>query len=119
YLNECQQMKLTVLGPDINESELDFTVNAKGQIRFGLSAMKGVGEGPVTDILKERNENGIFMDFVDMVKRLNSRIFNKKVIESFVYGGAFDCFSNLHRAQYFAAVEKYPSYIECMIRWGN
>jgi DNA polymerase-3 subunit alpha len=119
YLNECQQMKLTVLGPDINESELEFTVNTKGQIRFGLSAMKGVGEGPVTEILKERNEHGIFTDFVDMIKRLNSRVFNKKVIESCVYGGAFDCFPNLHRAQYFAAVEKYPSYIECMIRWGN
>jgi DNA polymerase-3 subunit alpha len=119
YLNECQQMKLTVLGPDINESELEFTVNSKGQIRFGLSAMKGVGEGPVTDILIERTEHGMFKDFVDMIKRLNSRIFNKKVIESCVYGGAFDCFDNMHRAQYFAPVEKYPSYIECMIRWGN
>lgn len=119
YLNECQQMKVKVLGPDINESELEFTVNAKGHIRFGLSAMKGVGEGPVTDILKDRNENGTFKDFVDMTKRLNSRIFNKKVIESCVYGGAFDCFTNMHRAQYFAPVDKYPSYIEWMIRWGN
>lgn len=119
YLNECQQLKLTVLGPDINESEIDFTVNSKGQIRFGLSAMKGVGEGPVTEILIERNTHGPFIDFVDMIMRLNSRIFNKKVIESCVYGGAFDCFTNMHRAQYFSPIEKYPSYIECMIRWGN
>jgi DNA polymerase III subunit alpha len=119
YLNECNQMKLTVLGPDINESEMEFTVNSRGQIRFGLSAMKGVGEGPVADILTERDTNGPFVDFVDMCKRLNSRVFNKKVIESCVYSGAFDCFSNLHRAQYFAAVDKYASYIEYMIRWSN
>ncbi|MEI2696361.1 MAG: DNA polymerase III subunit alpha [Saprospiraceae bacterium] len=119
YLNECQKMKLTVLGPDINESEMEFTVNAKGQIRFGLSALKGIGEGPVTDILIERNESGMFQDFADLAKRLSSKVFNKKVIESLVYGGAFDCFSNMHRAQYFAPIDKYPSYIECMIRWGS
>ncbi|MBK8485584.1 MAG: DNA polymerase III subunit alpha [Saprospiraceae bacterium] len=119
YLHECQQMKLTVLGPDINESEIEFTVNEKGHIRFGLSALKGVGEGPVTDILQERDQHRMFLDFADMIKRLNSRIFNKKVIESCVYGGAFDCFTNMHRAQYFAAIDKYPSYIECMLRWGN
>ncbi|HRG67373.1 MAG: DNA polymerase III subunit alpha [Saprospiraceae bacterium] len=119
YLNECQKMKLTVLGPDINESEMEFTVNAKGQIRFGLSALKGIGEGPVTDILIERNKFGMFKDFADLAKRLSSKVFNKKVIESCVYGGAFDCFTNMHRAQYFAPIDKYPSYIECMIRWGS
>ncbi|HEX5625816.1 MAG TPA: DNA polymerase III subunit alpha [Saprospiraceae bacterium] len=119
YLKECQQMKLTVLGPDINESAIDFIVNEKGQIRFGLSALKGVGEGPVQEILKERDQHGAFKDFADMAKRLNSRIFNKKVIESCVYGGAFDCFEGMHRAQYFAAADKYPSYIEWMLRWGS
>ncbi len=119
YLNECQRMKLTVLGPDINESEMEFTVNAKGHIRFGLSALKGIGEGPVTEILKDRSEKGIFIDFADLAKRLNSKVFNKKVIESCVYGGAFDCFSNMHRAQYFAPIDKFGSYIECMIRWGS
>ncbi len=119
YLNESHQMKLTVLGPDINESDMEFTVNSRGQIRFGLSAMKGVGEGPVADILEERNAHGPFLDFVDMCKRLNSRVFNKKVIESCVYSGAFDCFTNMHRAQYFAPIDKYASYIEYMIRWSN
>lgn len=119
YLKECQRMKLTVLCPDINESEIDFTVNEKGQIRFGLSALKGIGEGPVEEIMIERNANGPFQDFGDLIKRLNSKVFNKKVIESCVYGGAFDCFANMHRAQYFAPYDKYPSYIEYMIRWGN
>ncbi|MBK8956700.1 MAG: DNA polymerase III subunit alpha [Saprospiraceae bacterium] len=119
YLRECQRMKLNVLGPDINESEIDFTVNEKSQIRFGLSALKGIGEGPVEEILKERTANGPFKDFADLIKRLNSKVFNKKVIESCVYGGAFDCFPNMHRAQYFAPYDKYPSFIEFMIRWGN
>ena len=119
YLKEAQRMKLTVLGPDINESEIDFTVNEQGQIRFGLSALKGIGEGPVEDILEERKANGPFKDFADLLKRLNSKVFNKKVIESCVLGGAFDCFNDMHRAQYFAPYDKYPSYIEYMIRWGG
>ncbi len=119
YLKECQQLKITVLGPDVNESELDFTVNDKGQIRFGLSALKGVGEGSVYEILAERKKGGRFENFGDMLKRLNSKLINKKVLESCVYGGAFDCFSELHRAQYFAPYDKYPSYIEAMIRWAS
>ncbi len=118
YLNECNYMKLKVLGPDINESELDFTVNSKNQIRFGLSALKGIGEGPVEEILLERKK-GPFLDFTDMIKRISSKSLNKKVIESLVYGGALDSFSNMHRAQYFAPFEKYDSYLEFMIRWGQ
>ncbi|MEP7195544.1 MAG: DNA polymerase III subunit alpha [Saprospiraceae bacterium] len=118
YLNECTFMKVKVLGPDINESELDFVVNTKGEIRFGLSALKGIGEGPVEEILIERNKSP-FLDFTDMVKRLSSKSFNKKVIESCVYGGAFDSFDNMHRAQYFAPFDKFDSYIEYMIRWGQ
>lgn len=118
YLHEAKRMKIKVLGPDVNESELFFTVNDKGEIRFGLSAIKGVGEGPVEDILIERQKEK-FVDFVDMVKRLNSRIFNKKVIESCVLAGALDSFENMHRAQYFAPVEKFPTYIEQMIKWGT
>ncbi|MBP8724995.1 MAG: DNA polymerase III subunit alpha [Saprospiraceae bacterium] len=119
YIRECHRMKLDVLGPDINESGLDFTVNEHGQIRFGLSAMKGVGEGPVLEIIGERKGRGPFSDFADLIKRLESKMVNKKVIESCVYAGAFDSFSNMHRAQYFAPYDKYPSFIEYMIRWGN
>ena len=118
YLNECKMMRVTVLGPDINESELDFTVNSKGEIRFGLSALKGIGEGPVEDLLENRTQKGPFVDFLDMVKRLSSKSFNKKVIESCVYGGAFDRFEGMHRAQYFAPYDKYETYIEFMLKWG-
>ncbi|MDQ3140755.1 MAG: DNA polymerase III subunit alpha [Bacteroidota bacterium] len=119
YLNEAKMMKLKVLGPDINESEQEFTVNEKGEIRFGLSALKGIGEGPVEDILEERRKNGYFLDFTDMIKRLNYKSFNKKVIESCVLGGAFDNFNMVHRAQYFAPMDKYESYIEYMLKWGS
>ena len=112
-------MKLVVLGPDINESEIDFTVNDQGHIRFGLSALKGIGEGPVEEIFRERKDNGPFLNFADLIKRLNSKVFNKKVIESCVYGGAFDCFKDMHRAQYFSPYDKYPSFLEYMIRWGS
>ncbi len=118
YLNECNQMKVKVLCPDINESERDFTVNDIGEIRFGLSALKGIGEGPVEDILEERKK-GKFINFADMIKRLGSKSFNKKVIESCVYGGAFDSFEDMHRAQYFSPFEKYETYIEYMLRWGQ
>ncbi|MCC6815896.1 MAG: DNA polymerase III subunit alpha [Saprospiraceae bacterium] len=118
YLLECSFMKVKVLGPDINESELDFTVNESGQIRFGLSALKGIGEGPVEEILEERKK-GKFLSFVDMIKRLKSKSFNKKVIESCVYGGAFDNFKVMHRAQFFAPIDKFETYIEYMLRWGQ
>ncbi len=118
FLRECKRMGLEVLGPDINESVSDFTVNEKGQIRFGLSALKGVGEGPVAEILEER-EKGKFTDICDLVKRLNSKAANKKVMESLAYGGGFDCFKELHRRQYFTPSGKYDTFIEHILRFGN
>lgn len=118
FLRECKRMGLDVLGPDINESVSDFTVNKQGQIRFGLSALKGVGEGPVDEILAER-KSGDFNDMFDLVKRLNSKAANKKVFESLALGGAFDRFEEIHRAQYFRPSGKYDSFLEHIIRFGN
>jgi len=118
YLQECGRMKTKVLGPDINESDMDFTVNKSGEIRFGLSALKGVGEGPVVEIIRERDLNGHFSDFTEILKRLGSNI-NKKILESCVMGGAFDSFNQIHRAQYFAPFDKFGSYIEYMVRWAT
>ncbi|GIV32229.1 MAG: DNA-directed DNA polymerase [Saprospiraceae bacterium] len=118
FLRECRRMGIDVLGPDINESQSDFTVNDKGQIRFGLSALKGVGEGPVEAILAERQKNGPFTSVVDFVCRLDTRSVNKKVMESLVLGGAFDRFENIHRAQFFAPSGKYDTYIEHLLRFG-
>lgn len=119
FLQECKRMGLDVLGPDVNESVSDFSVNKQGQIRFGLSALKGVGEGPVEAILSERKESGSFSSIFDMMRRLSLRAVNKKVMESLVLGGGLDCFENIERSQYFAPSEKYDTLIEHALRYGN
>ncbi len=101
FIDECKKQGIQVLGPDINESELKFTVNKKGEIRFGLAAVKGVGEVAVNDIARERKENGPYSNIFDFTKRVNLRSVNKKCIEAMVYAGVFDNFPNTHRAQYF------------------
>ncbi len=118
FLQECKRMGLEVLGPDINESQADFSVNAQGQVRFGLSALKGVGDGPVSSILEER-VNGPYQSVFDLVCRANNRAVNKKVLESLTLGGAFDCFDNIHRAQYFTPSDKHDTFLEHLLRYGN
>ncbi len=118
FLQECKRMGILVLGPSVNESVSDFSVNTKGHIRFGLSALKGVGEGPVEELLEERR-NGPYISVFDIVRRCSLRSINKKVMESLALGGAFDCFPDLHRAQYFAPSEKYDSLLEHALRYGN
>lgn len=117
FLRECKRMKLLVLGPDINESKMKFHVNEKGEIRFGLSAIKGVGEGPVDAILEER-ENGVFTGIFDITKRVNLRSVNKKCLESLVLSGALDSFNEL-RSSYFAESQNFNSLVEHAIRFGN
>ena len=119
FLQECKRMGLDVLGPDVNESVSDFSVNKQGQIRFGLSALKGVGEGPVEAILEDRKSSGPFTSMFDMMRRLSLRSVNKKVMESLALGGGLDCFEGIHRAQYFAPSEKYDTLIEHSLRYGN
>ncbi|MEM1324300.1 MAG: DNA polymerase III subunit alpha [Bacteroidota bacterium] len=118
FLKECKRMGLKVLGPDVNESMSDFSVNADGAIRFGMSALRGVGEGPVDVILKERDDNGIFTNIFDMARRLNLSALNKRVMESLVLGGAMDAFNDYHRAQYFAPSDKYDSMLEHILKYG-
>jgi DNA polymerase-3 subunit alpha len=89
------------LGPDINESNREFTVNRKGEIRFGMGALKGVGEAAVDAMVEEREKNGPFTGIFDLVRRVNLRVVNKRSLESLVLGGALDSFANVHRAQYF------------------
>src|SRR6185369_5172251 len=101
FMEECKRMGIKVLGPDINESLKGFAVNAKGEIRFGLGGLKGVGEAAVESIIAERKNNGAYKDVFDFIKRVNQRTVNKKSIESLANSGAFDCFKDIHRAQYF------------------
>ncbi len=119
FLDECKRIGVEVLGPDVNESHLNFTVNAEGKIRFGLSALKGVGEGPVNEIVAERDKNGPFESPYDMVRRLPLKAFNKRVMESLVYGGGFDFFEDLTRAQYFEPSGKFKTYMEHLLKYGN
>ena len=120
FMEECKRMGLKVLGPDINESQNGFAVNKKGEIRFGFSGMKGVGESAVEGIIEEREKRGPFISIYDLVKRVNQRTVNKKSLESLAYAGAFDCFKNIHRAQYFfVAPGDSANGLEKIIRFGN
>jgi DNA polymerase-3 subunit alpha len=119
YLNECNRMNIKVLGPNINESYSGFTVNSKGEIRFGLAGIKGVGEAAVQAIIEERNENGPFTDVFDFVKRVNLRTVNKKTLESLTMVGAFDGLKNAHRAQFFYMEDENDTpFIEKILKFG-
>lgn len=119
FMEESKQMGVQVLGPDVNESDIKFSVNQQGEIRFGLSGIKGVGDKAVESIIEERASSGIYKSIYDFAKRSNTRTVNKKAYESFVYSGAFDCFG-YHRAQYFfvGANDKMNG-IEKIIKYAN
>ncbi len=119
YMEECKRIGVSVLGPDVNESFYKFAVNKHGEIRFGLGAVKGVGESAVEAIVNERKESGNYIAFDDFMKRVDLRATNKRTLESMAYAGAFDSFE-FERYQYFAVDDSNGrSYIENMIRFGN
>ncbi len=119
FMEECQRMGIPVLGPDINESLLSFAPNKKGEIRFGMSGIKGIGDKAVESIIEEREKAGPFKDVFDFARRANSRTVNKKVYENMVYSGAFDCFG-YSRAQYFDKPEhSMLNNIERLIKYNN
>lgn len=120
FMEECKRMGIKVLGPDINESQIGFAPNKKGEIRFGLGGLKGVGEAALESIIEERNKRGHFKDVFDFIKRINQRTVNKKSLESLVHGGAFDCFTAYHRAQYFHVMPgDTVNTLERIINFGN
>ena len=119
FMEECNRMGLNVLGPDVNESWYKFAVNEKGEIRFGLGALKGVGHGPVKNIVNLRKENGKFHSIFDFVKKVSLKDCNKRVLESLAMGGGFDSFLGCHRAQYFHIDEKQTSLIEKALKFGQ
>ncbi|MBO6051957.1 MAG: DNA polymerase III subunit alpha [Bacteroidales bacterium] len=117
FIEDTQKHNIKVLGPDINESELSFSVNKDGNVRFGLAALKGVGHGAVDSIVGEREKNGPYKDFFDFMNRVDLRNCNRRVIESLAYGGAFDCFTGMHRAQLFATEGGDKNFIEKMVAY--
>ncbi|MBA3647032.1 MAG: DNA polymerase III subunit alpha [Chitinophagales bacterium] len=119
YLNEAKRMQIKTLGPDINESDVKFTANKKGEIRFSLLAIKRMGEAAGCAIVEERKK-GAFKNIFDLTKRVSLRALNKKGLEALAMAGAFDCFENTHRAQYFTIMGgENISVIEKAIKIGN
>jgi len=119
FMEECKRMGLAVLGPDLNESYLKFSVNDEGAVRFGMAAVKGVGASAVRAIIKERKENGNYTSIFDLAKRVDLRAANKKSFDSLVKAGAFDSFADTHRAQYFSVDEKGVTFLERAMKFGN
>ncbi|MGX5818848.1 DNA polymerase III subunit alpha [Chitinophaga lutea] len=120
FMEECKRMGLDVLPPDVNESFKGFAVNRRGQVRFGLAGLKGVGEAAVESIIEEREKNGPYASIFDMIKRVNQRAVNKKSLEALAMSGALDCFPELHRAQYFYKPENdNTNGLEKIIRFGQ
>jgi DNA polymerase-3 subunit alpha len=118
-MDECKAMKISVLAPDVNESEMNFTVNSKGDVRFGLGGVKGVGEGAVEAIINERKKNGKYKDLFDFLERVNLQSCNRKTVESLALAGAFDCFDGFYREQLFTTNNKGENMLEVVMRYGN
>ena len=118
FMEDCKSMGVDVLGPDVNESQYKFSVNEKGQIRFGLGAIKGIGEGPSEAIDQER-QKGKFKDVFDFFERVSSSQVNKRVVEGLVMAGAFDELDTYHRAQYLELDSSGKTAVEKLLRYGQ
>jgi len=117
FLEECKRMGLMVKGPDVNESGVFFSVNKKGDIRYGMGGVKGVGEAAVEALIEERKAKGHFSSIYDFTRRINLRTVNKRVMESLAFAGAFDGFG-MARAAMFAEVERDTSFLERLLKYG-
>ena len=118
-MDECRAMGIPTLGPDVNESRAKFSANKKGEIRFGISAIKGVGGAAADSIIKEREANGPYKSIFDFIQRVNLSNCNRKCIESLVLSGGFDCFTELKREDYFAKSPKGDQFIDTLVRYGQ
>lgn len=119
FMEECKRMGIKVLGPDVNESIGDFSVNENGDIRFGMTAIKGVGSNVVDGIVNQRNEAGKFASVFDLAKRLDTKAINKKSLEALSLAGAFDSFEGITRSMFFAPDKDGQTLVEKLIRYGN
>ncbi len=119
FMDECKRQGIKVLGPDVNESDISFDVNQAQQIRFGLGAIKGVGEAAVEAIILERKGAQPFQDIFSLAERVNLKAVNKKTFESLAMAGAFDNFPYYHRRQYLHAENSKDSLIEKAIHYGH
>lgn len=119
FMDECKSMGIQVLGPDVNESKFQFTVNKEGNIRFGLGAIKGVGESAVRAILEERDAGGAFKNVYDFLERVNLNACNKKTVESMALAGSFDSLKHIAREQFMAENARGELFLDVLMRYGN
>lgn len=119
FMDECKSMGIKVLGPDINESYGTFSVNRNGDIRFGLSAIKGIGANVVRDIVAERDRNGAFKDIYDFVERVPPGTVNRRAFENLAMAGAFDCFSGIKREDLVETSPRGDVASEMLVRYGT
>ena len=117
-MSECQSMGIPCLGPDVNESQRKFSANKKGEVRFGLSAIKGMGDAAAVNIIAEREKNGPYKDIFDFVQRVNLSAVNRKAMESLALSGGFDSFG-IRREQYFGLNAKGDTFVETLLRYGQ
>ena len=118
-MDECRAMGIPTLGPDVNESRQKFSANKKGEIRFGISAIKGVGGAAADAIIDEREKNGPYRDVFDFMQRVNLGAVNRKGVESLVLSGAFDGFGAMKREDFFATNAKGEAFIDTLVRYGQ
>ena len=117
-MDECKSMGIPTKGPDINESFLKFSANHKGEIRFGLAGIKGMGSAAAAALISEREQNGPYKSIFDVAERVNLSACNRKAFESMALSGGFDSFG-LSREQYFALNNKGEMFLDSLIRYGQ
>ena len=117
-MDECKAMGIATLGPDVNESYQKFGVNKKGEIRFGLAAIKGLGDGVAHAIIDEREMNGPYKDIFDFVQRVNFSQINRKAFEALALSGGFDSFG-INREDFFAQNNRGETLIDIIMRYGQ
>lgn len=119
FIDDAQRAGIKVLGPDVNESDIAFTVNRDGNIRYGLAALKGIGTSAIQCVIDEREKNGPFKNIFNFMERINLRHCNKRCIEALAKSGAFDSFKNMHRAQYFITDNSGHNYVDKLISFAT
>ena len=117
-MDECRAMGIECLGPDVNESRQKFSVNSHGAIRFGLAAIKGMGDAAAQTIIDEREKNGTYKSVFDLAERVNLSAVNRKAFESLALSGGFDSFE-IARQNYFGINAKGDSFLDSLIRYGQ
>lgn len=120
FIDECKKMHIRVKGPDVNESFAEFGVNSHGDIRFGIAALKGIGENVAAEILAARDKGGPFSSIFDFVERVPASAINRRTIDTFAMAGAFDCFSDeIQREDFFETDHKGQTFSESLIKYGQ